>query len=79
MLARSMANHNGRNIRSVPLNDFINEQVRIGNVASKAELIRRAITQFKQDEFVNSILKAEQEIKDGKVLRGDIDKLAEGF
>ncbi len=61
------------------LNDFINEQVSLGKAGSKAELIRRAIVQYKEDEFIKSILAAKQEIKNGKGLVGDLDKLAEGF
>jgi len=61
------------------LNEFIDEQVELGKVASKAELIRRAIIKFKDDEFITSILKAKQEIKEGKALVGDLDKLAKGF
>jgi Arc/MetJ-type ribon-helix-helix transcriptional regulator len=61
------------------LNNFIDEQVRLGNASSKAELIRRAIIKFKEDEFISSILKAKKEIKDGKALKGDLDELAKGF
>ncbi|MDO8575389.1 MAG: hypothetical protein Q7R78_01670 [bacterium] len=61
------------------LNSYIDEQVRLGNASSKAELIRRAIIKFKEDEFINTILKAKQEIRDGKALKGDLDKLAKGF
>lgn len=61
------------------LDDYIEEQVRLGNASSKAELIRRAIIKFKEDEFINSILRAEQEINEGKILKGDLDKLSEGF
>ena len=61
------------------LNDYIDEQVRLGNASSKAELIRRAIIKFKEDEFVNSILKAKQEIRNGKALKGDLDEIARGF
>lgn len=61
------------------LNNFIDEQVRIGSASSKAELIRRAIIKFKEDTFVTSILKAKQEIQDGKALSGDLDELAKGF
>jgi len=64
---------------STELNDFINEQVRLGKASSKAELIRRAIVQFKEDTFVNTILQAKQEIRSGKALKGDLDTLAEGF
>lgn len=61
------------------LNEFIGEQVELGKAASKADLIRRAIIKFKDDEFIASILRAKQEIKEGKALVGDLDKLAEGF
>ena len=61
------------------LNDYVDEQVRLGTASSKAELIRRAIIKFKEDEFVSSILEAKQEIKDGKALTGNLDLLAKGF
>jgi Arc/MetJ-type ribon-helix-helix transcriptional regulator len=61
------------------LNDFIDEQVRLGNASSKADLVRRAIQNFKEDEFVKKVLAAKQEIKEGKALKGDLDKLAKGF
>jgi Arc/MetJ-type ribon-helix-helix transcriptional regulator len=68
---------------TVPLSenlvDFINEQIKLGNAANKADLVRRAIQRMKEDEFVNSILKAKREIKEGKALTGDLDKLAKGF
>lgn len=61
------------------LNDFIDEQVRLGKADSKAGLIRRAIMKFKEDAFVYTILEAKHEIKSGKALKGDLDKLAKGF
>ena len=61
------------------LNEYINEQVRIGKAASKAELIRRAIIRYKEDDFIATIQRASQEVKDGKALTGDLDMLAEGF
>ncbi len=64
---------------SPALNEYIEEQVKLGNASSKAELIRRAIIKFKEDQFIKSILEAKQEIKDGKGLMGDIDELAKGF
>ncbi len=64
---------------STELNEYINEQVRLGKASSKAELIRRALTQFKQEDFLNTIRQAEQEVRDGKVFTGDLDKLAKGF
>ncbi|MDP3989102.1 MAG: ribbon-helix-helix protein, CopG family [bacterium] len=64
---------------SSELNDYIEEQVRLGNAASKSDLIRRAIIQFKEEKFIATVLKAQQEIKDGKSLSGDLDELAKGF
>jgi len=68
---------------SVPINekmnDYIDEQVRLGNASSKAELIRRAIIKYKEDQFIKTILQAKQEIKNGKILTGDLDQLAKGF
>lgn len=61
------------------LNQFIDEQVALGNASSKADLIRRVLLKFKEEEFINSVRKAKQEIKDGKVLRGDLDTLEKGF
>lgn len=61
------------------LNDFINHQVKIGEASSKAEFVRRAIQKMKEDIFVKQILEAKLEAKQGKLLKGDLDKLAKGF
>ncbi len=61
------------------LNEYVDEQVRLGKASSKAELIRRAIVKFKEDDFIHTILKAKQEIKEGKALEGNLDDLAKGF
>ena len=61
------------------LNDFINSQIKIGGASSKADFVRRAIQKMKEDIFVQQILQAKQEAKEGKLLKGDLDKLAKGF
>ena len=61
------------------LNNYIEEQVRLGNASSKADLIRRALIRYKEDEFVNTVIRAEREIEEGKALKGDLDALAKGF
>jgi Arc/MetJ-type ribon-helix-helix transcriptional regulator len=61
------------------LNQFIEDQVSLGKATSKAELIRRAIIRFKEEEFISSVLEAKKEIKEGKALTGDLDTLAKGF
>ena len=76
-------NHKTMTTVSIPLstklNDYVNEQVRLGKASSKAELIRRALTKYKEDEFVKTIRQAQQEVRDGKALSGDLDELAKGF
>jgi len=61
------------------LNDFINEQVQLGKVANKAELVRSAILKYKEDALITELLKAKQEAKEGKLFTGDLDKLAKLF
>jgi putative addiction module CopG family antidote len=65
---------------SVPLppelEKFINSQVKSGNAANKADVVRRALVRFSEDEAVRIVLEASQEVKDGKVLRGDLRELA---
>ncbi len=64
---------------SVPLTPelekFINNQVRSGRASNKADVVRRALTRFSEDEAVRIVLEASQEAKDGKVLRGNLRKL----
>lgn len=61
------------------LNEYVEEQVRLGNAASKAELIRRALVRFKEEEFIATIRRAQQEVRQGKALTGNLDELARGF
>lgn len=65
---------------SVPLTPslerFINDQVESGRASNKADVVRRALTRFSEDEAVEMILRAQKEIADGKGLRGDLRKLA---
>lgn len=64
---------------SVPLSPelekFIDNQVKSGNAANKADVVRRALIRFSEDEAVRVVLEASQEVKDGKVLRGDLREL----
>lgn len=64
---------------SVPLTpeleNFINDMVRDGRAANKADVVRKALRQMSEDEAVALVLKSEQDIKEGKIFRGDIRKL----
>ena len=61
------------------LESFIKDMVSRGFAANKADLIRKAILRLKEDEAVNSVLRAEQEGREGKNLSGDLDNLAKHF
>jgi len=63
---------------SVPLNpkseQELNELVEITG-ANRVAVIRKAIELYREDEAVNAVLKAEQEVKEGKILSGDLKSI----
>ncbi len=68
---------------SVPLTptleNFINSQVENGRAANKADVVRRALIRMSEDEAVEAVLAASREVIEGKILRGDLRKLAKQF
>ena len=64
---------------SVPLTpkleEFINNQVKSGRAANKADVVRRALIAFSEEEAVQEVLLARKEISDGKGLTGDLREL----
>ncbi len=42
----------------------------------KTNTIRKTLNDLKKEEAIDSVLRAEQEERDGKLLEGDLDKLA---
>ena len=61
------------------LQEFIDNMVESGFAANKADLVRKALIKLREDAAVNSVLRAEQEIKEGKLLQGDLDELAKMY
>ena len=61
------------------LEEFIRQMVKRGHAANKADLVRKALIRYREDEAVNSVLRAEQEIREGKILEGDLDLLAKKY
>ena len=49
--------------------------IRQGIASNKADVVRRALVCYKEDQAVAAVLKAEQEVREGKILRGDLRKL----
>ena len=68
---------------SVPLTPkleaFINDQVASGRAANKADVVRRALTAMTEEEAVQAVLLAQEEISLGKGLTGDLRELMKHF
>lgn len=64
---------------SVPLTpqlqEFIESQVKSGRAANKADVVRKALRLLSEEEAVAAMLESEQEIREGKILRGDLRSL----
>lgn len=57
------------------LEKFIEDMVKSGKGANKADVVRRALREYEENEVLEKILKAEREISLGKGLRGDLKTL----
>lgn len=68
---------------SVPLRkdneEKLDELVRSGVGSSRADVMRKALEKLAEDEAVEAVLRAERELGEGKVLRGDLRKLLKRF
>jgi len=64
---------------SIPISSeietFINNMIRDGRAANKADVVRKALRQFAEEEAVFALLESQQEVKEGKLFRGDLRKL----
>ena len=60
---------------SAELETFIDDMIRQGVATNKADLVRRALTHFAEDQAVEAVLRSEQEAREGKVLRGDLRQI----
>lgn len=57
------------------LEKFIESEIDSGEFESKAQVVKKALKKLQEDSTVARILKAEEEIKNGKGLRGDLKEL----
>ena len=68
---------------SVPLPpnmvEYIENEVRLGNFENKAQLIRKALEKFRENEAVESILRSERDVKEGRVFYGDLKEISKKF
>lgn len=61
------------------LEKFINRMVKEGKGASKADVVRRALKEYEENEAVEAVLQAQKEITLGKGLKGDLRELMKKF
>ncbi|MDO8264792.1 MAG: type II toxin-antitoxin system ParD family antitoxin [Candidatus Parcubacteria bacterium] len=61
---------------SPTLEEFIDMLVKEGFAQNKAEVVRKALRFLAEEQAVVAVLKSEQEVHEGKVLRGNLKKLA---
>ena len=59
----------------VALELFIEDMVRQGKAPNKAEVVRQALARYAEDQAVEAVLRSEQEAREGKILRGDLNEL----
>ncbi|OGI94528.1 hypothetical protein A3A03_02415 [Candidatus Nomurabacteria bacterium RIFCSPLOWO2_01_FULL_40_18] len=64
---------------SVPLNSklelSLDYLVKSGVASNRAAVMRRALERLSEEEAVFALLKSQQEVKEGKIFRGDLRTL----
>ena len=55
--------------------DLVNSLVKKGYGSNKADVVRKALDLLAEEEAIASVLKSEQEIFEGKLLKGDLREL----
>lgn len=61
------------------LESFINDMITRGIAPNKAEVVRQALVRYAEDQAVEAVLRAQQEVREGKILRGDPRELLKQF
>lgn len=59
----------------VALNDYVTKAVRRGEAPTKAALIRRAVQHYAEESAIQAVLRAKQDVREGKVVYGDLRKI----
>ena len=68
---------------SIPISgkqeEFIKSYIEQGNAENKAAVVRKALDRLAEESAIQAVLDSEQEIREGKVLHGDLRKLIKKF
>jgi putative addiction module CopG family antidote len=59
----------------VHLEEFVDQMVTRGYGTNKADVVRRALNRLAEEEAIKSVIQAEQEIREGKIVKGDLKKI----
>lgn len=51
---------------------FIDYMIKRGEASTKAEVVRQALARYAEDRAIEDVLIAEQEMREGKGVRGDL-------
>ncbi len=57
------------------LESFIDQEIKSGEFESKGQVVKKALKKLQEDVVVERILRAGREVKEGKVLRGNLRDL----
>ncbi len=64
---------------SVPVSgaqlEFVKSYVKKGQAENIAQVVRKGLDALAREEAIQSVLRSEQDIREGKVFSGDIDEL----
>lgn len=60
---------------SAELEAFVSDMVRSGVASNKADVVRRALTRMAEEEAIDAVRRAQQEIREGEGVEGDIRKI----
>ena len=57
------------------LERFIARMVKSGEASTKAEVVRQALARYQEEKLLEDVRIAQQELKDGKEIRGDLRQI----
>jgi putative addiction module CopG family antidote len=68
---------------SVPLpselEHFIKEMIQSGYATNKADVVRKALLQLRENEAIRHVFEAERDIKEGRIFSGDIRSIMKKY
>jgi len=60
---------------SSELESFIESQIKSGESPNKAAVVRKALMRLAEEEAIRDVLIAQQEVREGKIIKGDLREI----